>query len=308
MHSLSLKLGERREDWKCCFCCHVRTGTIFLGTWHLMLQVLALSVLAVMLRHPELMIEDSELMMGPVVASPPALPTPLSSEVDVEAIPEFQVTFARVPDHSQSHPLHAPNIPFYHRRSRALNYRDLNVGVVVLFCTFAITLLMVFGAIRGKPLYLMPFFCLQVFDFCIASLTAIGYVCYLPDVHRLVEEWPRAPFKSELLRLSPQCLSLLVLFTFMLAMLVKAYFIGVVWSCYKYLSLRLLASQRTIHYIDPDVQTLLPDYETAIKKFPPPPPSYATATASNGPTLASVTTATIAPPPYISNPSLVPQV
>lgn len=59
----------------------------------------------------------------------------------------------------------------------------------------------------------------------------------------------------------------------------QAYFIGVVWSCYKYLTLRQVASQRTIHYIDTDVQTLLPDYETAVKKFPHPPPSYAHAMA-----------------------------
>lgn len=279
-----------------------------------MLHVLALSVLAVVLRHPELMVEDNDWMMGSMGAPAPALPTPLSSEVDVEVMsPDFQLTLGRAPDHSQSHI--PANGPFYFRRQRALNYRDLNIGVVITFCTFAITLLMVFGAIRGKPSYLMPFFCLQVFDFCIASLTAIGYVCYLPDVHRLVEDWPRAPFQNELLRMSPQCLSLLVLFTFMLAMLVKAYFIGVVWSCYKYLSLRLLASQRTIHYIDPDVQTLLPDYETAIKKFPPPPPSYAiaTATANSGaataPVTTTTTTATIAPPPYnASNNSNVPPV
>lgn len=60
-----------------------------------------------------------------------------------------------------------------------------------------------------------------------------------------------------------------------------------VWRCYKYLSLRLVAAQRTIHFIDPDNQTLLPDlpdYETAVgdprfavKKFPTPPPSYAAA-------------------------------
>ena len=63
-----------------------------------------------------------------------------------------------------------------------------------------------------------------------------------------------------------------------------------VWSCYKYLSLRLIAAQRTIHYIDPNSQSLLPDlpdYETAVgdprfsaKKFPTPPPSYASATAA----------------------------
>nr|CAD7448351.1 unnamed protein product [Timema bartmani] len=36
MQMMRLKFGERRRnDWTCCFCCHVRTGTIFLGIWHL---------------------------------------------------------------------------------------------------------------------------------------------------------------------------------------------------------------------------------------------------------------------------------
>jgi len=52
----------------------------------------------------------------------------------------------------------------------------------------------------------------------------------------------------------------------------------------------MIAAQRTIHYIDPNSESLLPDlpdYETAVgdprfsvKKFPTPPPSYASATAA----------------------------
>lgn len=254
-----------------------------------MIHVLALSVIAVVLRHPEV-VEDS---MDPV------LPTPLSEveEPVVEIIspnlgPNIELSLKpQQPDdtriQSSLSTAHGYHDIFTHR---SLNHQDLNVGVVVTFCTFAITLLMVYGAVKGKPSYLMPFFCLQVFDFCIASLTAVGYLCYLPDIHRLVAVSRHIPFQEELLRLNPQCLSLLVLFTFVAAMMVKAYFICVVWSCYKYLSLRLVAAQRTIHYIDPDNQSLLPDlpdYETAIgdprfsfKKFPTPPPSYASATAA----------------------------
>ena len=42
---------------------------------------------------------------------------------------------------------------------------DINIEIGVKFCTLGITLLMIYGAIRGKSLYLMPFFCLQAFEF-----------------------------------------------------------------------------------------------------------------------------------------------
>jgi len=272
-----------------------------------MIHVLALSVIAVVLRHPE-MVEDTA--MGPV------LPTPLSEveEPYVEVInPNLGPSIELSMDPQQSDDTrrqssfstaHGYHDIFTHR---SLNRQDMNVGVVVTFCTFAITLLMVFGAVKGKPNYLMPFFCLQVFDFCIASLTAVGYLCYLPNVHRLVAENPDMPFQEELLRLNPQCLSLLILFTFIAAMMVKAYFIGVVWSCYKYLSLRMIAAQRTIHYIDPNSESLLPDlpdYETAVgdprfsvKKFPTPPPSYASATAAAVEVVQEPTTVASSPHP-----------
>ena len=44
--------------------------------------------------------------------------------------------------------------------------------------------------------------------------------------------------------------------------------------------MRQVSAQRTIQFIDPDVQNLLPDlpdYDTAVKKYPTPPPSYASA-------------------------------
>ncbi|XP_054285512.1 lysosomal-associated transmembrane protein 4A isoform X2 [Macrosteles quadrilineatus] len=285
MQTCRFKARDRSNDWKCCFCCHVRTGTIFFGIWHL---VLALSVLAVVLRHPELMSYDHS-SAGPE-------PTPLAElEMIHDEGGNLQLTLGQIPER----PISIQNNNF---ASRASYYRDVNTCVIFTFCTFMITLLMVYGAIKGKPVYLLPFFCLQVFDFCLSSLTAVGFVLYMPDVHGLVAHSPRIPYQTELLQLNEQCLSLLVLLTFLVALLVKAYFIGVVWSCYKYLMLRVFPGQRTIHYID--TESLLPSYEAAVKKYVVPPPSYDTAvrttptttvTAEQTNTTTAVTAA--APPP-----------
>lgn len=53
------------------------------------------------------------------------------------------------------------------------------------------------------------------------SLTATGYLCYLRSVHRVVAESRHIPWRNQLLSLSPAALSLLVLATFVSAMLIK---------------------------------------------------------------------------------------
>lgn len=336
---MKLKMGfkfgsDRRNDWRCCFCCHVRTGTIFLGVWHLILHIFALSIIAIILRYPEVIIDYDENNFGEdnlainhknKLALAPALPTPLSSEVgpngiemlsgegphvelDINVESGEQVRLERILIGRVSSVTEQPEPKLPKEMgedlfdkppkkyntfttnaafrdifgTRSISNHDLNTGVVVTFCTFIITLLMVYGALRNKPSYLMPFFCLQVFDFCIACLTAVGYLCYLPDVRRLVSESRHIPYATQLQQLNPQCLSLLLMLAFVTAMAMKAYFIGVVWRCYKYLSLRRVAQLRTVHFIDSPPETLgaavapdsplshqealllLPDYETAV--------------------------------------------
>jgi len=108
----------------------------------------------------------------------------------------------------------------------------------------------------------------------------------LPNIKEWISAQDNLPFKNRLLNYDEQYLMLLVVSVFVLVMSVKAYFIGVVWACYKYLTRRNL-NEAVTHYMeeDPDSEMLLPPkYEDAIK-YPvltanmPPPPAY-TATAA----------------------------
>ncbi len=42
-------------------------------------------------------------------------------------------------------------------------------------------------SLQGLPGYLMPFFCLQVFDFCIYCLTVVSYVSYIPNIKTWIQ-------------------------------------------------------------------------------------------------------------------------
>lgn len=153
------------------------------------------------------------------------------------------------------------------------------MGGLVCLCMIAITLMLIYGTVKGRPSHLLPFFFLQLCDFAITTLTAAGYLCYLRTIHHLIEQSNRLPWKEDLIRMDSRTLGVVVLFAFIFMVMLKAYCIGIVWRCYKYLTIRQNASLLT--YIIPEggnqersFNSLLPDYEEALSMKVTPPPSY----------------------------------
>nr|XP_014097172.1 lysosomal-associated transmembrane protein 4A [Bactrocera oleae]XP_014097173.1 lysosomal-associated transmembrane protein 4A [Bactrocera oleae]XP_036225081.1 lysosomal-associated transmembrane protein 4A [Bactrocera oleae] len=263
MLRIRIKMGpqQRNKEWTCCFGLHVHTATIMIGLWHLFLNVLALSLLAVIWRNPHMM-EELEVYDYTVDLSAPPLPTPLS-KVD----------------------------PPYPYRDHSLSYRkqyhNFDMGGLVCTCMIAITMMMIYGTLKGKPSHLLPFFCLQLFDFAITTLTAAGYICYLQAIHRLIAESHRLPWREKLLEMSQEELMVIVLVVFFCIVFLKAYAIGIVWRCYKYLTLRQQNLRTLLPCVLPELggaglgeerayTTLLPNYDEAIAQYmkQAPPPSY----------------------------------
>ncbi|XP_054708308.1 lysosomal-associated transmembrane protein 4A-like isoform X2 [Uloborus diversus] len=251
------------ENFCCCGCFHVRTGTIILGVWHLVLHLFALTLLFSVLIHPD---ARSRLAAWPASGT--------TTPHDVNELLTSEYYSPQLPDISAGP---AANYAFGHDKHQL----NVHVGLAITVCTSVISLFLLYGAIRGKPNYLIPFFSLQVFDFIISALTAVGYFSSVPDVRRMIEEAYDLPLRKELLHLNPEWLCALLMIAILICMMLKAYLLGVVWSCYKYLKL-LHVAHLVGSYMEADNEALLPpDYETATKT-----PPHA---------------AVYAPPPYIAD-------
>ncbi|XP_064625671.1 lysosomal-associated transmembrane protein 4A-like [Lineus longissimus] len=239
--------------YRCCFCVHVRTGAILLGLWHMAMHLIVLSLFGVMMIHPEILQSNRTVAVT-------------SDTVNIY-LNEYDKNDDAYMNWFQD---------------RKWTTEDKYVGLLITLCSFLLTALLVYGALKAKPGYLMPFFCLQVFDFCITCLSVVCYFSYMPNIKQWIREQDNLPFKEELLNFDAQWLMLIVIMVFVLLMSMKAYFIGVVWACYKYLSRRNI-EQAVTTYMDgehgTDSEMLLPPkYEDAIKypvqmsHLPPPPP------------------------------------
>ena len=76
----------------------------------------------------------------------------------------------------------------------------------------------------------------------------VGFFSYLPNVTEVISKEHNLPYRDELLRMDPQLLSLLTLLLIVATIGLKAYVIGVVWNCYKYLMLRNTVIRGVITY------------------------------------------------------------
>ncbi|GFS39140.1 lysosomal-associated transmembrane protein 4A [Nephila pilipes] len=240
------------ENFRCCICFHVRTGTVIIGIWHLVLHLLALTLLVSIVFHPEY---KKQLTAWATAGT--------ATPHDVNGLLASEYYSPPIPDISAGP---AANYAFGHEKHRQLI--EVPVTLAVTVCTGVLTLFLLYGTIRGKPNYLVPFFSLQVFDFIISTLTAVGYFSSVPDVRRMLEEASDLPMQKELMHLNPEWLCAILMIAVVVCMLLKAYFMGVVWSCYKYLKL-LHVAQMVESYIEADNEALLPpDYDTATKAPP----------------------------------------
>ncbi|XP_002739753.1 lysosomal-associated transmembrane protein 4A-like [Saccoglossus kowalevskii] len=231
---MGVVMQRRQNDPTCCLFLHVRTGTIFIGMFHLVMQMIAMVFIGYMI-----------VFFG-------------SSEVEVDV-----------------------EVDVFNDLEYKKTTSDMSVALVITFCMFIVTCMMICGALKHRAGYLLPFFCLQLFDFVLSCLTAIGWFTYYPENDE--QSFPNNidwfkynnQMKLEDYGIDGQWTILIFLILFLGIMTVKAYFISCVWACYKYIVCRD-AVQMTGTSEDTEALLAPPAYATVVKLPPdvPTPPPY----------------------------------
>jgi hypothetical protein len=98
-----------------------------------------------------------------------------------------------------------------------------------------ITSMLIYGIIKRRPSYLMPYFSVKVFQVVMASLTTLGFYSCLPNVRVWIQSHEYFPFKSTILLLDNQTLELFVFSILLTSILAKLYAAIIVWYCYRYM-------------------------------------------------------------------------
>jgi lysosomal-associated transmembrane protein len=109
-----------------------------------MLNLLAITLLAVIVKNPSMV---QTFNNGNQYDDEP-IPTPVSSRADFSTL-------------KSDSPLQY--------RDHSVNYQDMDMGGLVCICMIAITLMLIYGSIKGRPSHLLPFFFLQLCDFAITT-------------------------------------------------------------------------------------------------------------------------------------------
>ncbi|GCB60769.1 hypothetical protein scyTo_0006929 [Scyliorhinus torazame] len=153
------------------------------------------------------------------------------------------------------------------------NFSDICIATAISLLMITICGMATYGAYKQLSAWIIPFFCYQIFDFALNTLVAISVVVYPTSIQDYLRQLPaNLPHKEDLMSMNPTCLVFIVLTFVSIILAFKAYLIGCVWNCYRYINGRHLTD--VLVYMTNDTAILLPPNEEAAAmptKDPAPP-------------------------------------
>ncbi|KAJ7397826.1 Lysosomal-associated transmembrane protein 4B [Pitangus sulphuratus] len=234
----------------CCLCCHVRTGTIILGVWYLIINSVVLLILLSALTDPDQYHLTSAELGGEFEFMDDATMTLVSLRCYLVVVAET-----------------CPQL-------LGQDLSDMCIATAISLLMILICAMATYGAYKQHAAWIIPFFCYQIFDFALNTLVAISVLIYPSTIQDYLHQLPNNfPYKEEIMSVNPTCLVVIILLFISIILAFKGYLISCVWNCYRYINGRN-NSDVLVYITTNDTAVLLPPYDDPVNgaaKDPPPP-------------------------------------
>lgn len=150
------------------------------------------------------------------------------------------------------------------------------VGLVILCMSVIVMILCIYGASLRRSSYVLPFFCLQVFDMSLTIMIAATMLSYASRLKWFMEN--SGKYDEHIANMSLTHFRMLLVTFWLITITIKYYMMSVVWECYKYT--KGIEDQHRRMDVNPSFMIypgalgvdgmVLPTYDDVVKASPPP--------------------------------------
>ncbi|KAF7259055.1 hypothetical protein EG68_03477 [Paragonimus skrjabini miyazakii] len=228
--------------YRSCNCLHVRTGTLLLAVFQIMVHFIVIAILTAALGRSTKFRDDVEyialsfsvmsfIQWERFVSNSDRVPV-LPKEVNISGVQTQMITRAGDDKDFDHRPTHSSisdtgvaavvnSSPYFRTAKLFMNSGEEYVAIAVTLLSLLFSIMMLVGTIYARPYYLLPYCCIQFLDLFVTCLSVVGYYTYLPESGA----WIRSRF----------AICLLVILAGIVLLGLKAYLLAMVWLCYKFL-------------------------------------------------------------------------
>jgi len=225
----------------CCFCFDVRSGVVLIGLFNLVIHSAGLVMTSSILFHGrKVMVEEKRSTSA----------------------------YGRLFEGAHYNNFYGTGIV---KRSEV----DHLLGMMIACLSFLFTAMLVYGAAARRAVYLLPFFCMQVFDLSLYALASFALLRFSGSIKLALLQNPQ--FRETVSHLTELQFLVCLIAVCVVILLLKVFLMSIVWDCFKYcrdhaksLSPTIEAQPQEMEFMAGDKILVLPSYEDTIKVAPPP--------------------------------------
>ncbi|XP_054548066.1 lysosomal-associated transmembrane protein 4B isoform X1 [Talpa occidentalis] len=118
-----------------------------------------------------------------------------------------------------------------------MNDAKMWITIAVSLLLFLVGTMATYGAYKQHAVWIIPFFCYQIFDFALITFAVFTMVVYPYSTPEFIRQLPpNFPYRDDIMSMEPPYLDIIIFLFVIVILLIKLCLINSVWNCYHYIN------------------------------------------------------------------------